>query len=168
MNNKLFISLLVLLQLIISTKVVYASNCLSYDREAAVAYAQRHTSETEGTGQRENQDKWNKAYNAYTDNDCTNFVSQALVAGGLTSSFNKKMCEGSGVPCWDWDHLGAIIDCDGCVDKKGIVIRPNPFPAILQTYFCAEVSNSFPTNLKKGDVIVMGKFSECGWHRFGL
>ncbi|HHN63966.1 MAG TPA: hypothetical protein ENK09_01205 [Nitrospirae bacterium] len=148
MNNrlKLFcICLVVLISNFIITGVAFSSSssCLNYQRDKAVFYAQKY---------------WNKRnsnYNAYKY-DCTNFVSQALVAGGLTESFDPRMCKGPGVPCWDWNAPGAILDCEGCVDDKGMVIRPNPFPAILANYFCAELSTTFPSNLKKGDVIVMG------------
>lgn len=123
------------------------SSCSSYDRGKAVKYAQ---------------DNWNKrnpAYNTTYGNDCTNFVSQALVAGGL-GGFNPTMCTGPGVPCFDFAHPTAA--CGGCVDDRGMIIRVNPLPGVLGTYKCANVSGSLPrgstpTNLKVGDVVVVGK-----------
>jgi uncharacterized repeat protein (TIGR01451 family) len=152
----LSIALIVLSIIIYSNQTFASSSCLSYNRDAAVNYAFNHTDNDS------DRDEWNiKDYKAY-DNDCTNFVSQCLVAGGLTDTFDKKMCTGPGVPCFDIDNLGAILACDGCVDDKGMIIRANPLPAILEKYFCAKVTGplprgSIPSNLKEGDVVVMAK-----------
>jgi Putative amidase domain len=126
------------------------AGCQNYNRGAALNYASQYWGPT----------KWEYnwigiggQYNAY-ENDCTNFVSQCLVAAGLVDNFVDSMCSSVGFP-------------SGCVDNFGMIIRVKPLSAILKVYFCAEITGPFkinnpddtiiPDNLKEGDLVVMGK-----------
>ena len=88
----LFLTLVVImLFLSYGQSTVYAESWKPYDRQAAVAYAQ----------------KWAKSYNPVWGNystansggggDCTNFVSQVLYAGGIPE-------DKSGSAQWYWDN----------------------------------------------------------------
>ena len=77
------------------------------------------------------------------------------------------MCDpDKGVSCFDFDSMGALKDCYGCVDKKHMIVRPNPLPDIMKIYFCAEVTTVYvridgkiiPPELRQGDIIVVGKW----------
>lgn len=59
------------------------SSCISFDNARAVAYALRFSSNPKNA----NADKlkWNRQYSAY-ENDCANFVSQCLHAGGTAQT----------------------------------------------------------------------------------
>lgn len=63
---------------------------ISYDRRAAAAYANTYTSEC---GDSYNTEYWNPDYVAHTEhggNDCANYVSQAIYAGGIPTDSTWK------------------------------------------------------------------------------
>jgi hypothetical protein len=79
----------------------------TYDRAAAVAYADRWTTESDSTGISHNGSRYNPAYYDYASNggpgDCTPYASQCLRAGGypyLTSWFYDVAHPFSSAPAW--------------------------------------------------------------------
>ena len=79
----------------------------TYDRAAAVAYADRWTTESDSTGISHNGAKYNPAYYDYASNggpgDCTPYASQCIRAGGypyLTSWFYDAAHPFSSAPAW--------------------------------------------------------------------
>ncbi|MEW6558489.1 MAG: amidase domain-containing protein, partial [Elusimicrobiota bacterium] len=110
----------------IGFQLFLSTDLFSYDRIRAVNYA----------------DTW--AYSRNTDKyydyenvggDCTNFVSQCLIAGGIRF--------GSGQASY--------------IDDKGCIIRVADMPGALQNFHGATISvNTIPSNLKVGDVISLG------------
>ena len=85
---------------------------ISYNANAAVNYAIRHCR------------NYNGAYNSYPGADCANFVSQCLIAGGLSLS-----------DCGGRDNKGAIpgvSNLKSCLSKKNwhsSSTRPGSFKA---------------------------------------
>ena len=80
---------------------------VSFDADAAVAYAKGH-SETTDNALCSNR---NTSFGSSTNNDCANFVSQCLVAGGLPM-FDGWCYKVSGIPSswstggWTWTYSG--------------------------------------------------------------
>ena len=81
--------------------ILFAISAINYNPSKAIDYARKHCG------------NYNKLYNNYRDKgcDCSNFVSQCLIAGG----FDMKSCEGL-------DDKGAIpntLKLKTCLTKKG-------------------------------------------------
>ena len=79
----------------------------TYNRAAAVAYADRWTTESDSTGVSHNGSKYNPAYYDYASNggpgDCTPYASQCIRAGGypyLTSWFYDADHPFQSSPAW--------------------------------------------------------------------
>lgn len=112
--------LLLMITFIVPTTVF----SISYDRDAVSNYA----------------DEWwndrNSDYNDYSPNECANFVSQCLIAGGVSLS------DGPGV-----DNKGCIPNCDN-LDYNLYYYQEAEWKTV--TY----PSTDFPSNLTKGDVII--------------
>jgi hypothetical protein len=118
----------------LSTKTV---TTLSYDRAAAVAYADKWTSEADVTGVSHNGSRYNPAYYDYASNggpgDCTPYASQCIRAGGYPFLNGWYYVFGSpfaASPSW---------------------YNNNPQRTYLNTRYFDKVASV--TDLKKGDLI---------------
>jgi len=106
-----------------------------YDRTAVVAYADKFW------------DIYNPSYNNYSDSggDCANFVSQCMIAGGL-SLWQGYNGNGAGV-----DSKGAMPFCD--------YLHQNLVNYQSATWDYIEWSGTAPSWLSPGDVIIYGDAS---------
>jgi hypothetical protein len=100
----------------------------TYDRAAAVAYADRWTTESDSTGISHNGSKYNPAYYDYASNggpgDCTPYASQCLRAGGypyLTSWFYDAAHPFSSAPAWYNNNPQRTYLTGRYLDKVGAV-----------------------------------------------
>jgi hypothetical protein len=107
---------------------------VTYDRGAAVAYA----------------DAWalkvNPEYWSSPDNDCANFVSQCLAAGGLRPTYaagREWRSNGTEFPTVAWVNCGA--------QKRALSARgPSHSPYIVRA------TRSVPRRWARGDVVYLG------------
>lgn len=76
-----------MVELASTTSSTFATATVAYDRLAARDYANRWTSENPPGGQ--DASKYNSSYTYYS-NDCANYVSQALFAGGIPTDTTWK------------------------------------------------------------------------------
>jgi len=120
---------------------IYAQN---YDADAAASYSDDWTCDKDWGVNACPDNFHNPAYWWYTNNDCANYVSQCLIAGGLDLS------DGPGLDAW-----GCIPYCDN--------LHIN-----LTTYQSATyvIKNSgYPTtNFSRGDVAIYGNSSDNWKH----
>ncbi len=107
---------------------------VAYDRRAAVTYA----------------DTWalkvNPEYWSSPDNDCANFVSQCLAAGGLRPTFDAGLewhADGTDFPTVAWVNCGAqrrALSGEGAGRSRAF----------------ARVTDALPSELAPGDVVYLG------------
>lgn len=103
---------------------------VTFSPSAAVAYARGH-SETTDNALCSNR---NTSFGSSTNNDCANFVSQCLVAGGLPM-FNGWCYKLSGIPAswetggWSWTYSGyQKLNSKGRISPVALVdVQPGDF-----------------------------------------
>jgi hypothetical protein len=110
------------------------SERLTYDRRAAAAYA----------------DTWalriNPAYWSSPDNDCADFVSQCLAAGGL-----RPLTGAAG----DWHENGTdfpTVAWVNCTTQKQALSAAEP----SHTSYIAHTTKALPSDWAAGDVVYLG------------
>jgi len=107
---------------------------VTYDRQAAVAYA----------------DRWalgaNPEYWSSPDSDCANFVSQCLAAGGLQPLYDpgsEWYANGAEFPTVAWVNCGA--------QKRALSARP-----ATHTRYIARTTRTLPHDWAAGDIVYLG------------
>ena len=107
---------------------------VTYDRRAAVAYA----------------DAWalkvNPEYWSSPDNDCANFVSQCLAAGGLRPTYDagrEWRSNGTEFPTVAWVNCGA--------QKRALSAR-----AAGRSRYIARTTRTLPPGWAAGDIVYLG------------
>ena len=94
--------------LIITFIVMSTADIFAYSRNAAINYADKYAINANRL------DSLGNGYNVYNDNDCTNFVSQCLYAGGMTqdSTWNSKL--------WFSSNVAHRTDSDAWVNADSL------------------------------------------------
>ena len=126
--------------------LVLIALAISYDGNAAVNYALKHCK------------NYNSAYNRYPGNDCANFVSQCMHAGG----FSMKNCAGK-------DNKGMIIgvsNLKACLKQhkwKHSTTRPSAFKKGYPLFMNAYGHAMLATKINSGSVSYAGHTNDrCG------
>ena len=96
----------------------------------------------------------NPAYNYYSGNDCANYVSQCLIAGGLSLAEGTNG-SGDGVDAW-----GAMPFCD--------YLHLNLVNYQNTTYSGHYTSGSYPSGFTQGDVVIFGNNSSDYWEHAAI
>lgn len=113
--------------------VVYSGTTINYSRMNAVLYADRYAINY-------NTDVSNDiAYTSFPGRDCANFMSQALIAGGLNFSCVKK---------------ASIIGIGKKNKGEKGVVGANALVSVLQASFCFKAVSK--SEAKGGDIISWG------------
>jgi hypothetical protein len=108
---------------------------VTYDRQAAADYA----------------DAWalsaNPEYWSSADNDCANFVSQCLAAGGLRPTYDGLEWRSNGIefPTLAWVNCGA--------QKRALST-----PAAGHSRYIARATRALPAGWAAGDIVYLGNF----------
>ena len=115
--------------------VILVGLAFSYNPSAAVNYALAHCR------------NYNPAYNSYPGADCSNFVSQCLIAGGLSLSG----CYGLDA----WGTLPWVDNLRNCLSQKGwrkSSTRPDSFRAGYPFFMNAYQHAMLATSVNGGSV----------------
>jgi len=137
MKRKKYIYTVIFIFVINST--FFSKNIFGYNRLKAVSYADEWCNDgPQAKG-------YNPEYFQYP-NDCTNFVSQCLKAGGI-------FFEGKSVPGYLWEQGNVLLRIG--IDGKGCITQPKDMRNSLPTYHGATEWDYYPPEqFKIGDVIV--------------
>ena len=135
-SYRFIISTGILLLLILQSEYIVGQ---SYNPNAAATYADYWTNPASDVT------RHNPAYHYYIDNDCSNFVSQCLIAGGL------NLNSGPGL-----DQYG-----DGCIPECHN-LHTNLINYQNATYI--RKTSGYPTWFVKGDIVTLGTSNDSWSH----
>ena len=129
--------------ILFSCLIFIASVAFSYNYQKAIDYANNWVFDSNGTPIYNVYDSDKKeGYKVYL-NDCANYVSQCLIAGGQILS-----------NCYFTDDKGCITDCDSLHDYL--------LNNLHAEYSSIENSGTIPDNLTAGDIVIFGD-SDDNW-----